>query len=76
MNVATAIDLSWVPTAVPDLDRLETIVTLCEQRLRRADQKAAAAAAEQVEAAAALELARTARDHWIVNNDDPQMMMF
>lgn len=60
----------------PDLARLETVVTLCEQRLRRAGEKAQLAAEEQAAAQDALDAARAARADWIASNPDPQLMMF
>lgn len=71
-----AVDLSGLTAAEPDLARLETIVTLCEQRVRRADAKVRSAAAEQADAVVALKYARATRDHWIANNPDPQLLMF
>ncbi|MFC0204710.1 hypothetical protein [Novosphingobium soli] len=70
------VDIPGMPPTKPSLERLEEIVRLCEQRDRRADVKVAAAAAEKASAKAALIRAREARDHWIANNDDPQMIMF
>lgn len=69
------IDTPGMPPAKPSLERLETIVRLCEQRDRRADAKVLAANTEKTVSAAALERARAERDDWIANNDDPQLMM-
>lgn len=71
----TDVDIPGMPPEKPDLARLETIVTLCEQRVRRADAKVRSAAVEQADATAALEVARAARDHWIASNPDPQLTM-
>lgn len=64
-----------MPPAKPALARLETILRICEQRDKRADQKLRGANIEKTSSAAAVEAARAARDAWIVNNDDPQMTM-
>ncbi|GFM29247.1 hypothetical protein [Novosphingobium sp. PY1] len=73
--MASAADIPGLTPAEPDLPRLETIITLCEQRVERAAVRLQRATAEHDDAATALESARAARDHWIANNDDPQLMM-
>lgn len=70
------VDIPGMPPERPDLARLETIVTLCEQRVRRADAKVRSAAAEQAAAAAALEEARAARDAWAAENEDQLEIVF
>ncbi|MFC0683037.1 hypothetical protein [Novosphingobium clariflavum] len=70
------IDVPGMPPTNPSLERLETIVRLCEQADRRADVKIARAEAEKLRASGALAAARADRDAWIANNPDPQLMMF
>lgn len=70
------IDVPGMPPTNPSLERLETIVRLCEQADRRADAKIACAEAEKLRASGALAAAQADRDAWIANNPDPQLMMF
>ncbi|TCM17230.1 hypothetical protein EDF56_106346 [Novosphingobium sp. PhB165] len=63
-----------IPTP-PTLERLEEIVSLAEQRCKRAKHKLDLAAGEIIDADTALERAKAARTDWIANNPDPQLMM-
>lgn len=67
--------IAGITPAPPDLARLETLVSLAEERDRRADTKLTIAQTERAEAADALQRARDARADWIENNPDPQMML-
>lgn len=67
--------IAGITPAPPDLARLETVVTLCEQRCKRAKEKLDLAAGKVVDAETALKCAISARADWIENNPDPQMML-
>lgn len=57
----------------PTLERLEQVVTLAEQRCKRARKKLDDAAGEIVDADAALERAKAARADWIAANPDTML---
>lgn len=59
----------------PDMRRIEELVQCCERRKASAARKLASAQAEVAAAQAAYEQAIEARNDWIANNPDPQLMM-
>ncbi|WP_313434336.1 hypothetical protein [Novosphingobium sp.] len=67
--------IAGITPAPPDLARLETLVSLAEERDRRADTKLTIAQTEKTAATEALKRARNARADWIRSNPDPQMML-
>lgn len=59
----------------PDLGKIEELVRCCERRKARAAAKLATAQAECAAAQAAYTRAIAARDDWIANCPDPQLLM-
>lgn len=63
---------AWMPPE-PSLEQHNEIVTCCERRFLRADEKLAAAATEHNDSHAALCAARAARAAFVAANPDPQL---
>lgn len=59
----------------PSLERLEQIVQIKEQQLRRVRRRREEVEADEIAVEAGLEQARAARAAFIKNNPDPQLMM-
>lgn len=58
-----------------DLGKIEELVLCCKRRRDRAAEKLASAQAESADAQAAYDRALAARDDWIANGPDAQLLM-
>jgi len=64
------------PALHPEHERLKALVSCCQKRVSRANEKLQAASTEQFEALDALDAAAARLALWISQNPDPQRSIF